>query len=308
MFPRYGNISLNTERKLLVSASAMDDLLDCPFSYWCGNIANFERPRDEFGVFDRAVQGSVAHDIWQRVWKVYLAGGAANIVSALLDEWDGAVSALSDRYPGLCDRAAVAVLAELRGSMISAAEMQDEIEARACAFGLDRERTEFERRLPPYELENVIFTGRADRIDVWKGIGAVIVDYKLGASDKYKNSLQLAVYAAMMRQAGERAVGFGFIGHRDGKIRGSWSEETEGVYRGKGRTRDKGFEEKMAEALEAMKWVDSVVASGAFAANYESRRCSRCDWITLCRRAERRGAYEGPDEGEDEDGGNGGER
>jgi RecB family exonuclease len=285
------------KQKLRVSASAIDDFADCPFSYWCGHIAKFETPKDETGIFDRMLQGSLVHDIWLSVWNIYLARGRSQTLhSLLMAEWGNAETALEGKYPGLRDSAAAAVTADLRSVMAQAAVAQDEAEARAAAAGLERESTEFEFRLPPYETENITFTGRADRIDVWKGTGAVILDYKLGSSDKYKNSLQLAYYAAMISDAGLPVAGFGYIGHSDGKIRGAWSPDVEAVYKGQSRTRDEGLDAKIALALESMAEIDRVAASGEFMANYDSGRCPKCHWSVICRRSERGGFYDSPDD------------
>ena len=62
-------------QRLRVSASALDAFADCPFAYWCGHIARFEEPQDDVGLFDRAFQGTVVHDMWRMVWGVYLGRG-----------------------------------------------------------------------------------------------------------------------------------------------------------------------------------------------------------------------------------------
>jgi RecB family exonuclease len=299
-FPRTAKLPAHESaerQKLRVSAGAIDDFADCPFSYWCGHIAKFEAPKDETGIFDRMLQGSIVHDVWQRVWDIYLARGRSSTLhSILMAEWGETERALEGKYPGLRDAAAAAVTAGIRNLMAQAAVAQDEAEARAVSLGLERERTEFESSLPPYETENVTFVGRADRIDVWKGAGAVILDYKLGASGKYKDSLQLACYAAMIREAGLPVAGFGYIGHRDGKIRGAWSPDVEAVYKGGSRTRDEGLDAKIASALEGMADIDRIAASGEFMANYDSGRCPECQWAMICRRSERGGFYDLPDE------------
>jgi RecB family exonuclease len=203
-------------------------------------------------------------------------------------------SALEGKYPGLRDRSALAVNAEMRGVMTAAAIAQDEAETRAADAGLVREGTLFEHSLAPLELENVSFVGRVDRIDIWRGVGAVILDYKLGAGDRYKDSLQLAAYAAMLEKAGLPVAGFGYVGHKDGKIRGCWSEDVKSVYKGASKARDLAPDAKVSLALDCMAGIDSIAASGEFAANYDSKNCTGCPWTTLCRRAEPFGFYDKP--------------
>jgi hypothetical protein len=52
------------------------------------------------------------------------------------------------------------------------------------------------------------------------------------------------------------------------------------------------MDEKIAEALGAMNAIDEMAGSGLFPANYDSAGCGSCDWVTICRRAERYGAFE----------------
>ncbi|MDR1944207.1 MAG: PD-(D/E)XK nuclease family protein [Synergistaceae bacterium] len=285
-------------RKIKMAPSAIDELIDCPFSYWCGHIARLETPRDEIGVFARDFQGTLMHELWRDIWTAYIGRGCRTpLVQTLIAEWDASLLRLAESYPKLRERSAVPVLAGLKDVMTLAAEAQDEAEARAANAGLKRVKTEFELHLPAYELENAVFSGRADRLDVWSGAGAVLIDYKLGASSKYKDSLQLACYAAILKASGESVAGFGYVGHRDGKIRGSWSPEVEGIYRGASRTKDDSVDEKISAAEDAMRLADSIAGAGVFPANYDSERCSSCLWGTICRRSERYGAFDGGEEG-----------
>ncbi|MDR1019378.1 MAG: PD-(D/E)XK nuclease family protein [Synergistaceae bacterium] len=291
-------------QKLRVRASAIDGLADCPFAYWCGHIAALEPPKDDAGLFDRAFQGNVIHDMWRMIWDVYLAQNrSSSLHSVLMAEWGGMESELEGKYPGLRDQSALAVRAELRDAMTVAAIAQDEAEARAADAGLVREDTLLEHDLGTLELANTSFVGRADRIDIWRGVGAVILDYKLGSADKHKDSLQLAAYAVMLEKAGRPVAGFGYIGHKDGRIRGCWGEAIGNVYKGASRTRDQGPDVQMSLARDCMADIDSIAASGEFAANYDSENCPDCPWMTVCRQAERSGFYDNSDQGSEEDAG-----
>jgi RecB family exonuclease len=291
--------------KLRVAPSSIDELIDCPFSYWCGHIARFEPPPGPLaapGAFDRMFQGNLAHEIWRMLWGVYLEGGcSATLATTLAMEWDGALARLEEKYHELGDPRSLAALADLRGAMSKAAAAQDDVEARAREAGFVREGTEFERDLPVIELENVIFAGKADRIDVWMDIGVVIMDYKLGRSARYKDSLQLASYAAMLDAAGERVAGFGYVGHGDGQIRGSWAPEVSAIYKGNSRTRDAEVGEKISAVRDAMGKIDSMSGSGLFPANYASLSCAACQWGTICRRDEMYRAAEPMDEDDDDE-------
>jgi CRISPR/Cas system-associated exonuclease Cas4 (RecB family) len=291
-FPRTAILQRSGGReKLRIAASSVDEFLGCPFSYWCGHIARIEAPRREGGVLDRAFLGTVMHEIWKRVWVAYLEkGGRASLHMILLSEWDDALESLSAGYPELRDPRASLELAGLRSDMANAAAAQDEAESRASSAGLKRAYARFEFNLQPYELANTIFVGRADRLDAWENTGVVLIDYKLGRSSSYSGSLQLASYAAMIRETTRETVaGFGYLAHRDGRINGSWSPEVDGIY---GRGTKKGMDEKIEEAFSAMNAIDEIAASGVFQANYDSAGCGSCDWVAICRRAERYGAFE----------------
>ncbi|MDR3253950.1 MAG: PD-(D/E)XK nuclease family protein [Synergistaceae bacterium] len=295
VFPRVGRARdfAAFPGKFRVAPSSIDEFISCPFSYWCGHIARFEPPRParaEAGALDRMLQGSVVHDIWRIVWNVYLERGETPLSTTLFMSWDEALSILGAKYPELGDPRARAALTSLKGAMSRVALLQDDVEARADAAGFVRERTEFEYELPVFELENVMFRGKADRIDFWSDLGIVAIDYKLGNSARYRDSLQLASYAAILEAFGTRVAGFGYVGHRDGGIRGSWSAGAADIYKGGSKTRDAGLDEKISDALEAMKRIDSIIGEGNFTANYGSVDCKFCQWGTICRRAEMYGA------------------
>ena len=72
-----------------------------------------------------------------------------------------------------------------------------------------------EYALPSYHVGNVSFVGRCDRVDSLVNRGEILVDYKLGKSSNYKGSLQLASYAAIMKNEGATIAGFYYLGHAD---------------------------------------------------------------------------------------------
>ncbi|MDR1481773.1 MAG: PD-(D/E)XK nuclease family protein [Synergistaceae bacterium] len=298
--------------KIRVSASSIDEWINCPFLYWCGNIASVRPPAGGVGLFDRTLQGTVMHRVWQAVWTGYAARTSreerATIQGTLLSVWDRAVSEMSADYPALRDSRFSVPLTELKADMSDAAVLQDEVEARAGAAGLVRVAAKLEYPLPACELRNISFFGRSDRIDIWRtpsGPAAVIVDYKLGRSARYLDSLQLATYAAMLTRAPESGggmqmpVGFCYIGHSDSCLRGGFPPELELIYTKGGRRRGFDLGESIAKAVAAMDEMDTSLVSGRFPARYDSDSCDACAFQTLCRRSERSGFY---DTGEEEAG------
>ncbi|MDR3354328.1 MAG: PD-(D/E)XK nuclease family protein [Synergistaceae bacterium] len=295
--------------KILVSASSIDDWISCPFMYWCGYIARVSPPADSAGLFDRRLQGTVMHRVWQAVWNSYIskidAGGRSTLQGAFLSMWDRVISDMSGDYPVLADPRFSAPLARLKTNMSDVSALQDEIEARAGAAGLERITAKLEQPLPAYELRNISFSGRSDRIDIWRtpsGPVSVIVDYKLGVSGRYLGSLQLATYAAMMARASKSdagaplVAGFCYIGHADSCVRGGLTQELKHVYVESARKRGFDLDESVAAAVGAMDEMDSGLASGEFPARYDSDSCGICAHQTICRRSERLGFYESDEE------------
>ena len=96
-------------------------------------------------------------------------------------------------------------------------------------------------------------------------------------------------------------VGLCYLGHGDGKISGSWAhKELKDIYGDRSRT-SASFDEKIDAAYSVMQDMDAVLGGGKYAANYESKRCARCDYAQSCRRAERFGAFAEAEEESDDD-------
>ncbi|GHV31012.1 hypothetical protein FACS1894167_12720 [Synergistales bacterium] len=306
-FPRAGRVNpagaaVRRPPPLVVSLSAVDRFADCPFAFWCENIARLERPRGDTGVFGALRAGDVMHKMWQILWEDYLKNnGSVSFSGLLAQKWEDMLTSLAKKYPELNDARALPSVIDLRGRMERGAAAQDNVELGAARNGLVRARTEFEYVLPDYESARVIFRGRVDRVDVWNE-GAVLIDYKRGESGKYKNSLQLASYAAVLRASGDSAykklIGFGYIGHGDGKITGWWADDNaRDAYFAAKSEKTVTMEEKTAEALALMENINDSAGRGTFGANYESDSCGRCSWGTICRRHENRGVSETNEDG-----------
>ncbi|MDR1471029.1 MAG: PD-(D/E)XK nuclease family protein [Synergistaceae bacterium] len=291
-FPRVA-VSKNVAggRRARVRLSSADEWANCPFSYWCGSIACFSSKPEEEEVFGRMMRGTVMHEAWRSVWTKYVSPPAAGTLrAALLSEWDGIIAGISEEFPVVSDTRSSRSMSELRNNMLSMADWQDDTERRAREAGLRRVRTETEFKLPDLEMENVVFTGRADRVDFWEGdfgTTAVIVDYKLGRGDAYKDSVQLAAYAAALCRAGTDVGGVCYAGHGDLRIRGAWSNGLNVIYGASGRVTEIG--EKMEGALETLRAMDDAALTGKYAANYDSKMCRVCGYSSICRRLERGG-------------------
>ena len=143
-----------------------------------------------------------------------------------------------------------------------------------------------EYALPSYRVGNVSFVGRCDRVDSLMNRGEILVDYKLGKSSNYKGSLQLASYAAIMKNEGASIAGFYYLGHADAALTGAFDEDVRPVFiKGKPRT-PLIPDEEMEKAVVQMEAMADGVSSGRFTAHYQAKACSRCPYKILCRRGE----------------------
>lgn len=301
-FPRTGLLQKNIAgEKPRVRLSALDTWIDCPFLYWCG-LMGLEPPRDVSSAVDAPQRGNLLHELWQRVWEKWDPEGKEPLAVFAMAEWEKLWEEKRNARSPLADPKASAVIANLTRMVRNVARKMDEIEEAAQASGLQRDGVLLECELPDYEGRNAVFAGRADRVDLWRDAGAVLIDYKLGKSDRHKDSLQLAAYAYLLEAAGAFPIeGFGFIGHRDARVRGNWSDTMIPVYKGGKRSpRDSGPETAVAEAERVVSALDESTGAGRFEANYDSQRCKACPYGIVCRRAERRGAVE--EGGDDESG------
>lgn len=292
IFPRTGLLFKNEDdEKKHVRLSAIDTWRACPFLFWC-ELMKIEPPREAASAVEALERGVLLHELWQRVWEKWEPGEKRPIAVRAMEEWDALLKEKAREGSAIGDPKASGVAAALSRMIRSVAGRMDEIEDSAIGSGLSREGVRVEYALPDFEGQNAVFVGRADRVDLWNGAGAVLLDYKLGKSDRYKDSLQLAAYAYLMKEAGEGLVeGFGFVGHKDARARGCWSDMMLPVYKGGKRgARDMSPDIGIAEAEKAIAGLDENIGAGRFPANYDSKNCPSCPYDIVCRRAERRGS------------------
>lgn len=274
-FPR--SIKYIAEReKIQVSLSSLDEWNRCPFLYLCRRGARLETPSRE--VYDRRRSGNMMHRLWEYCWRERLEKDIS-ISQLVVVHWESAVR--QEYHELVTDHRLHRHERDLYRRAMALAETQDAIEDRM----LERTAVEVEYQLPEYEIEGVIFRGRADRIDFFDD-GVVILDYKPGESASYKKSLQLAAYAAVLRERqGLATYGFGWFGLKDSSVSGFWADDLLRVYRPNAK-KTAGFESKVDEAMEVMHRMALSLREGVYKANYAHTECNRCDFFTLCRRKE----------------------
>jgi hypothetical protein len=200
------------------------------------------------------------------------------------------MASLSSKYPLVSDPRSKPALADMKTKMLRIADAEDDFERSARSAGIQRVRTFTELDLPNIELEHSIFAGRADRVDFLSsphGTFAVISDYKSKGASRYRESLQLAAYAAALRNSDVAAGGVRYLCHGDGTAISYWSQAAKQAL---GQPRAPSCEEKIELALEKLLAADQIAADGRYEANYDSPSCAWCGHSAICRRSERRGA------------------
>jgi RecB family exonuclease len=287
--------------------SGADDFADCPFAYWCGSVARLEPAPRPGAIVDPLALGSVAHEALRRATEAVASaeseGCRLSLRAAVESAWDGATAKFaSGKYPALGDERSRPLVSGLRDKTLAAAALLDGMDEALRFGGMERRSILAETPLPPIEMKNSIFTGRADRIDFWARPGvteerAVIFDYKLGGKSGYTRKIQLACYAAALRRAGKPVAGFRYVCLGDASDVGAWSAEFHEIMSPDSRGRT--CEERIDTALDVMTELDAITGLGRYEARYESGMCRRCGYQTLCRRGESRGEYFDGDDGDE---------
>lgn len=302
-FPRAAEYHSPDGERLCVGASSLDEWKSCPYRFLMTRVLKIDDPDPMPTPFSPRERGLVAHSVWQRSWNARSARGIT-IRAAVEETWDAALAEQADKHPFVIDDRAAQSRASLRRLIASLADAQDDAERRAEAAGFVRSRTLVEYELPHKEMHNVTFVGRADRIDLWDGVGAVIVDYKSGRAKANENSLQLACYAHMLGSSlGADVVGFCWLGLRDSRTFGYYAlPKLREIYEGtpsKDGDAD-AFDALMLEAAGAMSGIDDAAGGGLFESSHDSKACRSCRCSELCRRGEKMGERTTEDDGDDE--------
>lgn len=275
-FPR--KLQRDAAEKIYISLSSLDDWNRCPYFYWCRHTAKFESSRRE--IYDYRRAGILVHKLWEVCWKNYLEKGIS-LTQSVITQWR--VVTAQEYSALLTDPRLSRQARQLYNRAYTLAEAQQRIEERMRG----RVRVEREYKLPEYEVDGVVFLGRADRVDFFAG-GAVVLDYKSGKAADYSKNLQLAAYAVVLRErAGIDSYGYGWFGLKDSKISGMFEDDYVKIYRDSGRrSREVTISDALDTAAQVMNKMATALKAGLFEANYRSPNCPRCEYSVLCRRKE----------------------
>ena len=311
-----------------VSASDIQELLECPFLWYQHHSANIYQPDTE--LVPPSKWGDLLHKYWESVWTVYREDMAApgEVFSSIAEsEWEK-LEAAEGVYDDFSSLLKDSRLARKREGLKFRAKRLAGVQA-VILDSLHEEYTheavllEDEARLE-HELEGVRFFGQCDRIEILRGADgkrlAFIADYKEGRMsaksydegmniagkfwntdkerEKFAHGLQLSLYSAMFREKrGYDVAGVYILGHEDGRVWGSFAEGIKGIFapftplndKGKNVAADTDIAGRNDEGKYAAACAVRILETGKFLPDYDSGRCGYCHIKSICRKGEFRG-------------------
>ena len=312
-----------------VNASDIQELLECPFLWHKRRKAILYQPDTE--LIPPTAWGNLLHKYWESVWKIYrqdMAAKGKHFVSIAKSEWEK-LSAVDDSYAEFSSLLRDSRLARKREGLKFRADrlavLQGEIlDTLHKDYRHESILLEDEAHLES-ELGGVKFFGKCDRIEILRGHDdatiAFIADYKEGRmqsrsydegmknldakfwhkeGDKFsefKHGLQLSLYSAMFKEKyGCDVSGVYILGHEDGRVWGTFSGLTAGMFEtftpykdGKNIAPDTDIAGRIEEGCYAMECAARILSAGNFAPDYDSGRCRSCKITSICRKGEFRG-------------------
>jgi ATP-dependent helicase/DNAse subunit B len=262
-------LQLLRQKTTLVSPTALESYLQCPFQYFSGRTLRLKtapaRPEDRL---DFITQGSIVHTTLAE-WYAHpqdIAPLFERIFEAALEE-----KRIPQGYH----------VERLRNAML-----ED-----LCAFAEDPRwpRAAFESRTEqPFEfaLETVGVRGKIDRLDVAPDGRAYVIDYKYSAAQRTRhrlndeNLLQAPLYVMAAEKAfGMRPAGMFYVGLKGGVVYAGWSSQpVEGL---SAEPIPEGWLENARE--RTVRVVEEIRAGRVEAAPSNRENCRLCDYRDVCR-------------------------
>ena len=262
-------LQLLRQKTALVSPTALESYLQCPFQYFSGRTLRLKtapaRPEERL---DFLTQGSIVH--------------------ATLAEW---YAHPQDIAP-LFERIFEAALEEKRIPQGYHVErLRNAMLEDLCAFAEDPRwpRAAFESRTEqPFEfaLETVGVRGKIDRLDVAPDGRAYVIDYKYSAAQRTRhrltdeNLLQAPLYVMAAEKAfGMRPAGMFYVGLKGGVVYAGWSgQPVEGL---SAAPIPEGWLEDARE--RTLRAVEEIRAGRVEPAPSNPENCRLCDYRDVCR-------------------------
>lgn len=313
-----------------VGASDIQELLACPFLWWQKREARLFQPDSQ--LISASELGKILHTFWESVWRSYRDDMAApgkkfeRIAGAEWEKLSRAEDVYAQYSPVLNDtrlkRRLEAVKYRADRLVILQAGILDALHEN---YTHEKILLEEEAQMKLVS-DGITFSGQCDRIEILRGHDgkrfAFIADYKEGRKgsagydegmkdidgkfwneDKrkaFKYGLQLSIYAAMFAKSHDcDLVGVYILGHEDGKIFGTFTDDVSEIFAGHFPYNDndkliapsKDIPGRVSEGEYAMQCAVRILESGEFAPEYDASMCRNCKIKSLCRKGEFKGDF-----------------
>ena len=327
-----GNVARNVPcvkaRSNTVAASDIQELLECPLLWYQRQVAKLYQPDSE--LVAPAEWGNMLHKYWETVWRIYredMTAKGTRFTEIAKSEWGKLIeSGKDDQTYGKFHH----LLSDPRlKRRLQAVAFRAERLAGVQGVILDSLHKNYEHEAILLEdeaqLQSGCFTGQCDRIEILRGHDgsrvAFIADYKEGRMSaksydagmkdiagkfwntdlnrtEFKHGLQLSLYAAMFAENwGFDVSGVYILGHEDGKVWGSFSAGTQGIFAefspedkdGKKIALDTDISGRVDEGKYAMGCAVRILEAGEFSPDYDSGKCKYCHIKSICRKGEFKG-------------------
>ncbi len=310
-----------------IAASNIQELLECPLLWYQRQSAKLYQPDSE--LVPSAEWGNMLHKYWETVWKIYrwdMTAKGTRFTEIAESEWKKLLeSEKDDQTYGKFHQ----LLSDPRlKRRLKAVAFRAERLAGVQGVILDALHKDYEHEAILLEdeaqLQSGCFTGQCDRVEILRGHDgscvAFIADYKEGRMSaksydsgmdisgkswntdperkEFKHGLQLSLYAAMFKEKyGYDVSGVYILGHEDGKVWGSFTAGTQGIFAGfapnnsdgKTITFDTDITGRVEEGKYAMECAVRILEAGEFSPDYDSGKCKYCHIKSICRKGEFKG-------------------
>ncbi len=195
------------------TVSALETYLECPFKFFAQHVLKLQDEPEDQEVMDPKRQGRFVHDVFERFFKTWQAGGHGAITPQNLDDARGLFTSIVD---SALDQLPPAEAGLERTRLVGSPAASGLGEA---VLRMEAERPEaVVERLLEHDLRGefsfvtrdgprmIPLRGKADRIDLLANGTFRVIDYKLGWPPNRARALQLPIYAvcAEQRLAGHR--------------------------------------------------------------------------------------------------------
>lgn len=267
--------------ELAVRLSDLDTWRECPFRFYARAVLGLY-PERRPG-YDRARAGVAVHRLWNLAWEACISDSGQKLARIAMDMMPGI---LKECYPELLEKSGPLARHAIRleKQIQALAETQQAIED----AGLRRRRVDqLREQSVSLELDGVTFKGRYDRVDMLDDGRLLLVDYKSGGSEKYRNSLQLPAYGlATAGDTGTGIAGYAYLCLNDAWFSGRFAPDLHEMFQVSSRARGT-LQSSLDAAEKTLKDIAAAWKTGEFKPDHSDRNlCAGCEYRALCRRDE----------------------